>query len=94
MRFPKTLTTVLADTLKSYNLNDEVKRYDALTNWETIVGEKVAAVATPERIKGSSLIVRVTSSVWRYELTMRSAEILRKIHSYTGSNELKEIVWR
>ena len=94
MKFPKSLTSVLHDTLRSYQLDEQAKRYEALTNWETIVGEKVAAVTVPEKINGSTIIVKVTSSVWRYELTMRSAEILRKIHQYTGSNELTEIVWR
>ena len=94
MRFPRSLITVLEDTLKQYNLKDQVKRYDAITQWAEIVGEQIASVATPERINGNTLVVKVQSSTWRYELSMRSAEILQKIHKFTGSKEIKEIMWR
>ena len=93
MRTPKHLTALLDHTLDSYGLSENAKRYDALTRWEEIVGAKVAAVATPERIRGTTLVVRVESAVWKYELTMRSSEILYKIHSFTGANEITEIVW-
>ncbi len=94
MRFPRKLFSVLEDTLKQYELKDTVKRYDAMTHWSEIVGEQIAAVATPERLNGNTLIVKVSSSTWRYELTMRSAEILQKIHKFTASKEIKEIIWR
>lgn len=94
MNFPKSITSVLERTLHTYGLSENARRYDALVNWREIVGDKVADVALPERVKGNAIIVRVTSSVWKYELTMRSHEILQKIHSYTGSDEIKEIIWR
>ncbi|MBS1903731.1 MAG: DUF721 domain-containing protein [Bacteroidetes bacterium] len=94
MKFPKSITDVLERTLHTYGLQENAKRYEALTHWREIVGDKVADIAVPERIKGNSIIVRVESSVWKYELTMRSHEILQKIHSFTGSDELTEIVWR
>jgi predicted nucleic acid-binding Zn ribbon protein len=94
MNFPKSITSFLDGTLHAYGLKETVKRYDALVNWREIVGDKVADVAIPERIKGNAIIVTVKSAVWKYELTMRSHEILQKIHSFTGSDEINEIVWR
>ena len=94
MKFPISLTPLLEDTLRSFGLDENLKRYEVLTHWEAIVGDRVASVAVPDRIKDSSLIVRVRSSVWKYELTMRTSEILEKIHTFTGSQELTEILWR
>jgi predicted nucleic acid-binding Zn ribbon protein len=94
VKFPKALSSVLERTLATYGLKENAERYEALTHWAEIVGDQVASVAVPERIKGTSLIVRVESSVWKYELTMRSREILQKVHNFTGSNEITEIIWR
>lgn len=91
---PKILSDLLPNVLKEYNLSENAKRYEALNRWEEIVGAKVASVTTPERIANGTLIVKVSSSVWRYELTMRKAEILRKVREVTGSHDVSDIVWK
>ena len=80
--------------LKDFGMEKTAKKYEAITRWEEIVGEQVAAVTKPERVSNGTLIVKVTSSVWKYELTMRKAEILKKIHQVTGSLEIEEIQWK
>ena len=80
--------------LKNFGMEENAKRYEAINRWEEIVGEKVAAVTTPERLSHGTLVVRVSSSVWKYELSMRKQEILSKIHQVTGSLEVKDIQWK
>ena len=80
--------------LKTTGMEETAKKYEAISKWEEIVGPKVAAVTIPERVSHGSLIVKVTSSVWKYELTMRKQEILQKIHQVTGSLEIKDIQWK
>ena len=80
--------------LKDFGMEKTAKKYEAITRWEEIVGEQVAVVTKPERVSNVTLIVKVTSSVWKYELTMRKAEILKKIHQVTGSLEIEEIQWK
>ncbi len=75
-------------------MEETAKKYEAITKWEEIVGPKVATVTIPERVSHGNLIVKVTSSVWKYELTMRKQEILQKIHQVTGSLEIKDIQWK
>jgi len=91
---PQNLSHILSRMLKDLGLEENAKRYEAITKWEEIVGPKVAAVTKPERISHGTLIVKVTSSVWKYELTMRKQEILSKIHQVTGSVEVKDIQWK
>ena len=91
---PQSLGKLLSRLLKDLNLEEESKRYEALTRWDEIVGEKIAAVTTPERVMHGVLVVKVNSSVWKYELTMRKAEILAKIHEMTKSNDVKDIQWK
>lgn len=80
--------------LRDTGMEETAKKYEAITKWEEIVGPKVAAVTIPERVSHGNLIVKVTSSVWKYELTMRKQEILQKIHQVTGSLEIKDIQWK
>jgi len=91
---PQNLSHILSKMLKDFGMEEHAKRYEAITKWEEIVGEKVASVTTPERISHGTLIIKVTSSVWKYELTMRKQEILSKIHQVTGSLEVKDIQWK
>jgi predicted nucleic acid-binding Zn ribbon protein len=94
MKRPQNLSHVLSKMLKDFGMEENAKRYEALTKWEEIVGEKVASVTVPEKVSHGTLIVKVTSSVWKYELTMRKQEILSKIHQVTHSNEVKDIQWK
>jgi predicted nucleic acid-binding Zn ribbon protein len=81
----------MPQTLKEYGLEEKAHNYSVITEWPEIVGEKVAAVTIPEKLDRGILTVRVTSSVWKYELTMRKAEILRKIHAKYGDLSVREI---
>lgn len=94
MSRPQNLSHVLSKMLKTLGLEETAKRYEAVTRWEEIVGEKVAAVTIPERVSHGTLVVKVTSSVWKYELTLRKQEILQKIHQVTGSLDVKDIQWK
>jgi predicted nucleic acid-binding Zn ribbon protein len=80
--------------LKDLNLDGDAKRYEAINKWEEIVGPTIAAVTEPERISHGTLVVRVNSSVWKYELTMRKAEILEKVREKIGTVDVKDIQWK
>ncbi len=88
------LNAVMRDTLKEFGLDKKARTYAVITNWHEIVGESVAAVTTPEKLANGVLQVKVTNSVWKYELTMRKAEILAKIVKAHGPYEVKDIVWK
>ncbi len=94
MKRPQNLSNVLSKMLKDLGLQETANRYEAITRWGEIVGPKVAAVTTPERVSHGTLDVKVASSVWKYELTMRKQEILQKIHQVTGSLDVKDIQWK
>jgi predicted nucleic acid-binding Zn ribbon protein len=80
--------------LKDLNLDGDAKRYEAINKWDEIVGPTIAAVTEPERISHGTLVVRVNSSVWKYELTMRKAEILEKVREKIGTVDVKDIQWK
>ena len=94
MKRPQALSHVLGRMLKDFGLEENAKKYEALTRWEEIVGPNVAAVTKPEKVSHGTLVIKVESSSWRYELTMRKQEILARIYEVTGSREVKDIQWK
>ncbi len=65
--------------------------------WKECVGDTIAKFAKPMGIKNNKLLVSVENSVWRFELSNRKEEILKKInlHLQTLKNKIliKDIVF-
>ncbi len=87
---------------KAVNLNKEVaqlvkslkkERLRKFGFWEKAVGERISEVAVPYRIKNEILMVRVSDSVWRFELTKRKEELLEKINK-KSENKIKDIIFK
>jgi predicted nucleic acid-binding Zn ribbon protein len=94
MRSPQALGKVIAEALTHYGLATKARNYEVLTHWDEIVGEQVAQSTHAEKLDRGVLTVKVANSVWRYELTLRSKEILKKIASACGDDIVKEIRWK
>jgi predicted nucleic acid-binding Zn ribbon protein len=94
MARPLSLGSIIPETLKEFGLEKKASNYAVITGWEEIVGEKVAGITEVEKLERGVLTVRVLSTVWRYELTLRSQEILRKIGTLHGHGLVNEIRWK
>jgi predicted nucleic acid-binding Zn ribbon protein len=94
MRAPQSIGNALAETLAHFKLDAKARDYEVITRWAEIVGEKIAEFTAAEKLEKGILTVRVTNAVWKYELTMRSKEIIRKIAEACGDGLVKEIRWR
>lgn len=93
MRRPQGIGQLLDKLLHDLDLGARVKESEPIVHWEKIVGERIAAISKPERVQRGTLIVKVSDPVWRYELSLRKTEVISRIHSVTGSNDIKEIRW-
>ena len=61
--------------------------------WIEAVGEKISEIAVPYMLKKDVLMVRVSDSVWRFELTKRKEELLLKVNGNTDK-KIKDIVFK
>lgn len=57
----------------------QIKKYSLWEEWKSLVGEKVAAHAKPERWMNHILVVAVDDSSWMTELRMMEREIAARI---------------
>jgi hypothetical protein len=59
--------------------------------WEGAVGKQVADHAQPSSIKGGTLVVKVSDSVWLQELEFRAYEIKERINHALRKEAIKKI---
>ncbi len=69
----------------------KLSEYDAVLQWESLVGEHIARAASAVRIANGILIVRAKTSTWRNELSLRKSEIIKTINAGLGRDVVKDI---
>lgn len=90
----QTLGDVLKGLVEDLGISERIGEYDAVLQWDAIVGEHIAKVAQAERISQGVLVVRVKTSTWRQELNMRKTEMIGRLNSALGGDVIKDIRFR
>ena len=84
---------VLGGLLRRLGLAEGVARQDAVRRWETVVGERIAAVTEATGVSGETLFVRVASSAWMSELNLMRHEILRRLNAGQSEGRVERVVF-
>lgn len=86
----------LGHILKAYvrdlGIEKPLKRYDAITLWPQIVGEKIAEVTLPVRFDDGKLFVQVKTPSWRNELVFHKLHIIEELNREIGETVVDDIV--
>ncbi len=72
-------------------LDEGARGFAAQRAFDSAAGPRVAARARAERLRGSTLYVRVASAAWSHELHALKAELLQKLNTTTGGEGIDEI---
>ena len=62
--------------------------------WPDLVGEDIAAHATPRSLRDGILVVEVDQPAWAAQLGFLSAQLLSKFDAAVGSGEVRDIRFR
>ena len=87
----KPLGEAIEELVQSLGIKKKLHEYEAVLQWERVVGEQIAKVATATRITKGVLFVKVKTSTWRNELTIRKPEIIKKINDTIGEEIVNDI---
>ena len=90
---PKKVDGLVEGLLKSYGVEDQVRRMDVLELWPEIVGEHVAQVTRAKGVDEATLFVEVRSSSWLMELNMMKGEFLARVNERLPEAPLERIVF-
>lgn len=84
----------MGDLIRELGIGKTLSEYGVITRWSDVVGERIAAVARPERFDKGILFVSVSTAPWRAELTLRRQEIIDKINAAAGGTVVRDIRFR
>ena len=59
--------------------------------WEAVVGDGVAAVASPTAEAGGTLTVTCASAVWAQELDLMSADLVGRLNAALGARRISAL---
>ena len=62
--------------------------------WDRAIGPPIADNAKPFAVKGSLLLVHVSSSAWLHQLRFLKKELLGKLNSCLGNQHIEEIKFK
>ncbi len=87
----KDLGSSIQQLVGDLGIQQKLSEYEAVLQWECLVGDHIAKAATAVKIAKGVLIVRVRSSTWRNELNLRKKEIIGTLNRGLGQDVVKDI---
>lgn len=88
----KPLGQIIGNVLRDFGIEKPIKGYEALTIWSEVVGERIANMTEPQKIKNGKLFIRVKTDSWRNELIYHKKDIIERLNMSLGSDVVKDIV--
>lgn len=83
--------SAINELVESLGIRHKLHEYEAVLQWDSLVGEHVAKAASAVKIAKGILLVRVKNSTWRNELSLRKHEIIRTINTALNDDIVKDI---
>ena len=81
----------ISELVEGLGIQHKLSEYDAVLQWESLVGEHIARAATAVKIIKGVLFVKVKSSTWRNELSLRKKEIMDTLNTALKQGVVKDI---
>jgi predicted nucleic acid-binding Zn ribbon protein len=87
------LSQILDILVRKYGVDRKLKEYQALSDWNDVVGTKISKISKVVKISDGKLFIEVSNSSWRAELLLMKPQIIEKINKRIGTQVLKDIVF-
>jgi predicted nucleic acid-binding Zn ribbon protein len=87
----KDVGSSIRQLVNDLGIREKIAEYDAVLQWESLVGEHIAKAASAVKIVKGVLFVKVKSSAWRNELSLRKQEIIGTLNTALGQEIVKDI---
>ena len=88
------ISEIIQELLKKNNMKSRLDETTITQKWEEVVGKTMAKYTKKVYVSKGVLYVEVTSSVARNELVMNRSILIERLNEITGSETIKEIIFR
>lgn len=88
------LGDALTDAVRQIGIERRLKEYQVITEWREIVGDAVANNAVIKRFEFGKLVLSVSNSVWRQELSLAREKLRKTINDAVGMEIVQDIILR
>ena len=90
-RDPQGVEAVLRRVLGNLGWNEGMSSGRVLEEWDTIVGEQIAAHCRPVSLDAGVLVVSADSSAWASQMRMISSQLITRVHEHVGASVISEL---
>lgn len=91
---PKSLKDVLGDFVSSNKLQKGMDKIDVAQAWANVMGPAIVKYTTQIKLDGDRLLVQLSSSVLRAELSYGNEKIIRNINEELERELVKKLILR
>jgi predicted nucleic acid-binding Zn ribbon protein len=91
---PLAFGSAVRELLDQRGWNAEAAAAKVLANWESLVGQEIAAASKPVRLRHGELLVEAESTAWATQLRLLNRMILGRITAELGADVVRKIVVR
>ena len=88
----KPLKKILGEYLKGPDFKEINDTISIQTAWENIVGKAVSKNTKIETFKNGTIIVKVSTPIWRNELSLQKQSLLEKLKKTEQNLNVKKII--
>lgn len=83
---------LMGSVIKENNLSKGMKKISVKENWDSLMGNGVASYTEKVELKGTTLFVKLSSSVLREELSYGKEKIKDMMNEALGNDEIKKVM--
>ncbi len=87
----KGLSGVIRQLGEEFHLEEKKEFFEALKDWESLVGPRAAAHTKPLYIENRTLYVAAEGSAWAQEISFMRNKIMRGINNRLGRPHVNEV---
>jgi hypothetical protein len=88
------LSSLLPGFLRQLHFSEELTGELVRELWKSVVGETLAQNARPMRMRGSTLVLTISSEAWKKELFSLRFEILKRLERLLGPSKVSGLELR
>jgi len=83
---------ILPPVIDEMGIDKPIKKYQALAEWSSVVGDKINAVTEPVRVEDGKIFVRVKNDAWRNEIYYIKSDIIEKLNKKVGKKVIQDLI--